>query len=141
MQSYDCAFGQAPGLEPQGASVGPTAQLNLTAALGGTTYCALAALHLCGKLDSFTDLHKTMDWLVHRIVPLDPSLLDGKDFSIDADTDGELFLQDIEQGKIQIAGFQGRPEKSPDACYSFWVGASLKVGHFRAKRRIRAESS
>ena len=27
----------------------------------------------------------------------------------------------------QCPGFQGRPNKDPDTCYSFWVGASLAV--------------
>ena len=27
----------------------------------------------------------------------------------------------------QKSGFQGRPNKPVDTCYSFWVGASLKV--------------
>src|SRR5699024_10644813 len=27
----------------------------------------------------------------------------------------------------QINGFQGRPYKDPDTCYSFWVGASLAL--------------
>lgn len=27
----------------------------------------------------------------------------------------------------QISGFQGRPNKSVDTCYSFWVGAALKI--------------
>ena len=27
----------------------------------------------------------------------------------------------------QDSGFQGRPNKDPDTCYSFWVGATLKL--------------
>lgn len=27
----------------------------------------------------------------------------------------------------QESGFQGRANKPPDTCYSFWIGASLKV--------------
>lgn len=27
----------------------------------------------------------------------------------------------------QISGFQGRPYKDPDTCYSFWVGASCAL--------------
>lgn len=27
----------------------------------------------------------------------------------------------------QISGFQGRPNKSPDVCYGFWIGASLDI--------------
>lgn len=27
----------------------------------------------------------------------------------------------------QASGFQGRPNKDPDTCYSFWIGATLKL--------------
>jgi geranylgeranyl transferase type-1 subunit beta len=27
----------------------------------------------------------------------------------------------------QSTGFQGRPNKQPDTCYCFWIGASLEV--------------
>ena len=27
----------------------------------------------------------------------------------------------------QVTGFQGRANKPSDTCYSFWIGASLKV--------------
>ena len=30
----------------------------------------------------------------------------------------------------QISGFQGRPNKPADTCYSFWVGATLEVSFF-----------
>lgn len=29
--------------------------------------------------------------------------------------------------KRQVGGFEGRPFKPVDSCYSFWIGASLKV--------------
>lgn len=77
-------------------------------------------------------LHGTIDWLVHRIVPLDPELLDPEDLSCESDPNGEPLLVSVENGDLPVAGFQGRPEKSPDACYSFWVGASLQVGLKRA---------
>ena len=31
----------------------------------------------------------------------------------------------------QQSGFQGRPNKPVDTCYSFWVGATLQVSKFR----------
>ena len=31
----------------------------------------------------------------------------------------------------QETGFQGRANKPPDTCYSFWIGASLKVKYLR----------
>jgi len=62
---------------------------------GGSTYCALAALKLMGRLDdvigSGDGKEELVRWCVHR----------------------------------QVSGFQGRRNKVPDTCYSFWVGASL----------------
>lgn len=62
---------------------------------GGTTYCALAALHLSGQLRN-----------------------------VDAET-----LEGIKRWCVfrQVDGFQGRPNKPVDTCYSFWIGASLKI--------------
>ena len=64
--------------------------------LGGSTFCAVASLHLMGELDNCFDckkLEKLKRWCLVR----------------------------------QKGGFQGRPNKPVDTCYSFWVGASLKV--------------
>lgn len=110
-RSYDYAFGQAPGLEPQ----------------GGTSYCALASLHLAGRLQDLPRSERTLDWLVHRQVPLEAHMLDGEDVSSEADPEGDAFLRDLADGKREIVGCQGRPEKLPDACYSFWVGGSIEL--------------
>ncbi|XP_017038637.1 geranylgeranyl transferase type-1 subunit beta isoform X2 [Drosophila kikkawai] len=62
---------------------------------GGTTFCALAALHLSGqlkRLDADT-VERMKRWLIFR----------------------------------QMDGFQGRPNKPVDTCYSFWIGASLCI--------------
>ncbi|KAH8261827.1 hypothetical protein KR038_000631 [Drosophila bunnanda] len=62
---------------------------------GGTTFCALAALHLSGqlkRLDADT-VQRMKRWLIFR----------------------------------QMDGFQGRPNKPVDTCYSFWIGASLCI--------------
>ena len=64
--------------------------------LGGSSYCALAALVLMGRLEtafSPDQLEKIKRWCIFR----------------------------------QKSGFHGRPNKPVDTCYSFWVGASLKV--------------
>jgi geranylgeranyl transferase type-1 subunit beta len=37
----------------------------------------------------------------------------------------------------QINGFQGRPNKPDDTCYSFWVGASLRVRLFRKQFHLK----
>ncbi|KAG1822702.1 terpenoid cyclases/protein prenyltransferase alpha-alpha toroid [Suillus subaureus] len=81
-RSYEGGYGQSPFGE----------------ALGGTTYCALAALQLATKqLDplSLQDRQKTIRWLV--------------------------------QNQASNGGFSGRTNKDADACYCFWCGASLHV--------------
>mmetsp|Transcript_52 Transcript_52/g.177 ORF Transcript_52/g.177 Transcript_52/m.177 type:complete len:366 (+) Transcript_52:52-1149(+) len=76
-QLFDGAFGQGPGQESH----------------GGSTYCALAALSLMGKLGELRHRERVIRWLVER----------------------------------QYSGFQGRINKVPDTCYSWWVGASLEL--------------
>lgn len=76
-QSYEGSIGQGPGNEGH----------------GGSTYCALASLKLCGRLDDLPRRSELIRWLSSR----------------------------------QVSGFQGRPNKDPDTCYSFWVGASLDL--------------
>ncbi|XP_055297710.1 geranylgeranyl transferase type-1 subunit beta isoform X1 [Sitodiplosis mosellana] len=63
---------------------------------GGTTFCAIAALHLSGQMDVLSEStrDKLIRWLVFR---------------------------------QQESGFNGRPNKPSDACYSFWIGATLKI--------------
>ncbi|XP_054159504.1 geranylgeranyl transferase type-1 subunit beta-like [Oppia nitens] len=77
--TYDCGFGQCPGLESH----------------GGSTYCALASLSLMDELSQLSakQLSSLTRWCLFR----------------------------------QANGFQGRPNKDPDTCYSFWVGAALKL--------------
>lgn len=64
---------------------------------GGSTYCAVGALSLMGRLDDILGGKLGRDelvrWCVHR----------------------------------QVSGFQGRRNKVPDTCYSFWVGATLSM--------------
>ena len=63
---------------------------------GGSTFCAIAALSLMGRLESAfsaQELRGIRRWCLRR----------------------------------QQTGFQGRPNKPVDTCYSFWVGASLEV--------------
>lgn len=66
---------------------------------GGTTYCAISALSLSDQLGilSRKEIERIKRWLVFR--------------------------QDIEDG----GGFNGRPNKRVDTCYSFWIGATLKI--------------
>lgn len=82
-QSYEGGYGQTPDGE----------------ALGGTTYCAIAALHLAPSQSAphIDAAHRarTIRWL--------------------------MFNQDVD------GGFSGRTNKISDACYCFWCGASLSV--------------
>ncbi|KAI0035231.1 terpenoid cyclases/protein prenyltransferase alpha-alpha toroid [Vararia minispora EC-137] len=94
-RTYEGGYGQSPGAE----------------ALGGTTYCAIAALYLlpqdtapAGRLTR-AEHRQTVRWLVHT--------------------------QDGATG-----GFAGRTNKVPDACYCFWQGAALAI--MGEKERIDA---
>jgi len=80
-RTYEGGYGQFPFCEAQ----------------GGTTYCALAALHLSGRGDRLSPMERkqTIRWLVQN--------------------------QDIS------GGFVGRTNKAADACYCFWCGASLNI--------------
>ena len=65
--------------------------------IGGTTYCALATLALAPP-------------------------------QYNAQLTGASRGQTISWlNQRQVGGFQGRTEKVPDVCYSFWCGASLYV--------------
>ncbi|KAK6633181.1 hypothetical protein RUM43_000742 [Polyplax serrata] len=78
--NYDGGVGQGPDLESH----------------GGSTFCAIAALHLCGILNEIFDdqqAAKLIRWCINR----------------------------------QVTGFQGRPNKLVDTCYSFWLGGTLHL--------------
>lgn len=98
---------------------------------GGSTYCALAALHLA-KLD-IPEPDKTTAWLLQRQACPAPQLLleeEQDNDSEDEDTTPEEKAQLEMQAALKaasIAGFQGRAHKDPDACYSWWIKASLRV--------------
>lgn len=106
-RSYDFVFGQAPGQEGH----------------GGSTYCAVAACALMGRLDAlgFAAWPQTLDAARlamghHATAPsLDNKALGLIDFLV----------------RRQTTGFQGRIGKDPDACYSWWIGSALHIlGHF-----------
>jgi len=64
---------------------------------GGSTFCGVAALSMMGMLDRLDD--KRLESLVRWCV--------GR--------------------QVQGSGFQGRPNKPEDTCYTFWVGATLAL--------------
>ncbi|KAB7495316.1 Geranylgeranyl transferase type-1 subunit beta [Armadillidium nasatum] len=65
---------------------------------GGPTFCGIASLYLMGKLEALNHLQK--EKLVRWL----------------------LLRQNTEEG-----GFNGRPNKPADTCYTYWVGATLKL--------------
>ncbi|XP_020704862.1 geranylgeranyl transferase type-1 subunit beta isoform X2 [Dendrobium catenatum] len=88
-QSYDGGFGLVPGAESH----------------GGATYCAVAALHLMGYMETgiISKLSQTL--------AIDMPLL----------VEWSLQRQSVD------GGFQGRANKPSDTCYAFWVGGVLKL--------------
>ncbi|KAL1946071.1 hypothetical protein VTO73DRAFT_15198 [Trametes versicolor] len=85
--SYEGGYGQTPNGE----------------ALGGTTYCALAALHLAPETESSP--------LASRLLPQERART----------------IRWLVQNQTPSGGFCGRTNKLADACYCFWCGASLKI--------------
>eukprot|EP00049_Salpingoeca_infusionum_P019909 m.363261 g.363261 ORF g.363261 m.363261 type:complete len:401 (-) comp21840_c0_seq1:228-1430(-) len=77
--TYEGAFAQNPYQE----------------AHGGSTFCAVAALSLMGRLDALSSdqREELVAWLLRR----------------------------------QHTGFNGRPHKLVDTCYSFWIGGALRI--------------
>lgn len=82
IKTYEGAFGQNQDAE----------------AHGGSTFCAVASLHLMNKLNDLGQekLDRLTQWCINR----------------------------------QTTGFSGRVNKPWDTCYSFWIGATLKVSTY-----------
>ncbi|CAE6402150.1 unnamed protein product [Rhizoctonia solani] len=76
---------------------------------GGTTYCALASLSLCPFVDGTGLNHKDKKTTIRWL------------------------------SHHQTTGFCGRTGKTPDSCYSFWCGASLKI--LEASECVDAEAN
>ncbi|KAI9069323.1 terpenoid cyclases/Protein prenyltransferase [Trametes sanguinea] len=85
--SYEGGFGQTPNGE----------------ALGGTTYCALAALHLVPDTEKYSS--------ERRLTP----------------NERARTIRWLLQNQTPSGGFCGRTNKLADACYCFWCGAALSI--------------
>ncbi|XP_015876940.2 geranylgeranyl transferase type-1 subunit beta [Ziziphus jujuba] len=72
---------------------------------GGATYCAVASLRLMGFIE---------DDLLSK---------NGSSSIVNA----PLLLDWILKRQASDGGFQGRPNKSSDPCYAFWIGGTLKI--------------
>lgn len=98
-KSYEGGYAQRPGQESQ----------------GGTTYCSIVSLQLLQATRDRTRDNATTSWLLHRQIPVIvlPGLTDSKGAPV--------------KSRIKGGGFQGRPGKKGDACYSYWCGGALQV--------------
>jgi geranylgeranyl transferase type-1 subunit beta len=64
---------------------------------GGSTFCAVASLVLMRRLDDVLGEDNWRNELIHWCV------------------------------SRQVGGFQGRPNKDEDTCYSYWIGGTLRL--------------
>ncbi|XP_058736631.1 geranylgeranyl transferase type-1 subunit beta-like [Vicia villosa] len=72
---------------------------------GGATYCAIASLRLMGFIEDNVLSNCNLSSLI----------------------DLPLLLDWILQRQGTDGGFQGRPNKTSDTCYAFWIGAVLRI--------------
>ncbi|CAK9136224.1 unnamed protein product [Ilex paraguariensis] len=72
---------------------------------GGATYCAVASLRLMGFIEDDLLSKSETSCIINVPMLLDWSL----------------------QRQAADGGFQGRPNKSSDTCYAFWVGGVLRM--------------
>jgi geranylgeranyl transferase type-1 subunit beta len=97
---------------------------------GGYTYCALAALALIDGLpdqatnqrpSGISDPAYTIRWLLSR-----QTSDDSEEPSQEEEQQEEC--HHLESSPFPIcAGYQGRSNKPPDTCYSWWIPASLSI--------------
>lgn len=92
-----------------------------TEAHGGMTFCAVASLALLGwwtRNDSFSRCvrRKTLSWCVQRHGC-------GPVANEEAIEDEWMHWERVGDGR----GFQGRPNKPHDTCYTFWIGAAFSI--------------
>ncbi len=82
---------------------------------GGSTYCAVAALSLMGRLEMRTGKIRDVCFLLLIVCSK----------RLDSSIDKEALIDWL--AARQSTGFQGRVNKVPDSCYGFWCGATLKL--------------
>ncbi|TGZ82852.1 terpenoid cyclases/Protein prenyltransferase [Ascodesmis nigricans] len=120
-QSYDYGIAEMPYHE----------------AHAGMTYCALGALSLLGVLkETAINRDGLLSWLlsrqvafknIHGMTEEDYTEIQNGDNEEEKQALEEVELMDDGSGRPKCAGFNGRCNKMPDTCYSFWVGASLEM--------------
>lgn len=103
--SFDGGIGLAPGAVGRAPRpLTPLARADQESH-GGSTFCAVAALQLMGRLQGL-DQDALVEFLVRRQVRVRP---------------------EEPRTHAQVHGFNGRVNKPPDTCYSFWVGGTLQT--------------
>lgn len=78
---------------------------------------------------------ETIGWLLGRQTEYEPQS-EEEDVE-DGDAGKEEQTAGVRDDPVVIAGFQGRPGKPPDACYSFWCSAALSVRRPASSRGFR----
>ncbi|OBZ71710.1 Geranylgeranyl transferase type-1 subunit beta [Grifola frondosa] len=101
--SYEGGYGQTPFGEALGMSALMFRNFIHYQSLGGTTYCAIASLHLVPDTPSSP--------ISERISPIQRART----------------IRWLAQNQTSSGGFCGRTAKDADACYCFWCGASLSI--------------
>lgn len=98
-QTWEGAYSSRPGvIEGQGTCpVSDSLNLLTVTAIGGTSYCSIASLDLLQHDSGATLSREDKEETVRWLI------------------------------QRQIGGFQGRPGKLEDVCYSFWIGGALHV--------------
>ncbi|KAM3728342.1 Geranylgeranyl transferase type-2 subunit beta [Dirofilaria immitis] len=87
------------------------------------SFCALATLHLIGRLENSINVGKAIDFVLHCYN------FDGG-FGARPGSEshaGQRTARWLAERQCLSGGLNGRPEKLPDVCYSWWVLASLRM--------------
>eukprot|EP00439_Symbiodinium_sp_Y106_P040165 s3927_g4.t3 len=128
-QSYDGAFGMGPGAESHGGNLQhfkfygvqhPSISYKAVASQG-TPNAKPLALYGCGVLSAPPSRVRQGNLQAAPTVRWQPCGCLGALQTFPART---CFCWCVRR---QISGFQGRIEKDPDSCYSFWVGGSMQL--------------
>ncbi|KAH9586189.1 PFTB repeat [Trypanosoma melophagium] len=103
---YEGGFGAVPGAESH----------------GGMTFCAVASLVLCGAMRSLTQSHR------HSLLRYCTARV-SRGSNNSEDDHMSLNVEDKKKTRIseRVIGYQGRPQKDCDTCYTHWVGSTLQI--------------
>lgn len=108
-QCYDGSFALRPGLEGH----------------GGSTYCALASLAICGQLSDPSPLTTSLlSSLGGFPPPIEPSVTEAVPYPRWSRRSVERWLM---RRQLPSGAPEGRPGRGGDVCYAWWVGASRAI--------------